>query len=927
MFSRPRSPASSPASALVSGLKNLGDVKLAAGYVVNDFLESNGKLSWWHKTVGTMTNLAKRNPLFAPVYDAANRFLNDVSTYATEAADLAPTLLPKLEKMRDIFKTGISAQDTTAIQAPLFEGTLSWTRDAAGVPVREADPQKAGIVWTKAELRTKFGLDDRQIGLYREARAAVDKSLTDLSISDMIRFGGKDVQAVAQQARDSSDVARARDILTAHIAGLVNTDPDRAGVLLSTGSTIGDKAGHAFEMMRKGYFPLMRFGHFTVDVVDAGKREFFRMFETQSEANRAARQLRAAFPNAEIKKGTMSETAYQMFAGVNPETAELFGEMLGLESTGTDAASQAFQEYLKLTKSNRSSMKRLIERKGMAGYSEDAGRVLAGFVYSNARQASKNLHLGGLARSVTDIRDAKGEGELLDAAQDLYNYVANPMPEAPKLKALLFAQFLGGSLASAAVNLTQPLMVTFPFLSQYGGAAKAARVLKDAYPDALKWASGKSTGDAALDAALKKAEEEGVLSPQEVHNLIAQSAGAGALRSGDGTKFGDAAAAASNWTSKLMLAWGRPFALAEQFNRQATFIASWRTAIDQGMADPFQFAERTVEETQFVYTKANRPAWARGAVGSVLFTFKSFSISYVELLTRLAQSGPEGKKAALLALAMLFLMSGMQGLPGADDLDDLIDGLMQRLGYNFNSAVAKREFFAGIVGEGGAHFLARGVSSLPGMPIDVAGRLGMGNLIPATGLFPKKTDYTQDVTEVLGPAGSLAKGWLQAANQLTQGEFGKAAILMMPLAGQNLYKGYDMATTGVYHDQRGRKVLDVDGYEALVKSIGFQPTSVARVQGAAREVQELIGLNKMRETEIADKWAKAIFNKDEPAKVAARQEVSDWNTANPDSPIRISTAQLLKRIKAMRETKVQRIEKTAPKEMRATVRREIAEAL
>jgi hypothetical protein len=57
----------------------------------------------------------------------------------------------------------------------------------------------------------------------------------------------------------------------------------------------------------------------------------------------------------------------------------------------------------------------------------------------------------------------------------------------------------------------------------------------------------------------------------------------------------------------------QPFALAEQFNRRSTFIASYRIAKDQGMADPAAFARKAVLETQFVYSKANKPKWARGA--------------------------------------------------------------------------------------------------------------------------------------------------------------------------------------------------------------------------------------------------------------------------------------------------------------------------
>jgi hypothetical protein len=55
-----------------------------------------------------------------------------------------------------------------------------------------------------------------------------------------------------------------------------------------------------------------------------------------------------------------------------------------------------------------------------------------------------------------------------------------------------------------------------------------------------------------------------------------------------------------------------------------------------------------VLETQFVYSKANKPQWARGAVGGTLFTFKTYSVSYLELMQRMwNQGGPEGKRAGL----------------------------------------------------------------------------------------------------------------------------------------------------------------------------------------------------------------------------------------------------------------------------------------
>jgi hypothetical protein len=57
---------------------------------------------------------------------------------------------------------------------------------------------------------------------------------------------------------------------------------------------------------------------------------------------------------------------------------------------------------------------------------------------------------------------------------------------------------------------------------------------------------------------------------------------------------------------------------------------------------------------------------------------------------------------------------------------------------------------------------------------------------------------------------------------------------------------------------------------------------------------------------------------------SARERMLEWNRANPESPIRINMAQILKRVQAMRMGKEERIAKTAPAEIRATVRRELS---
>jgi hypothetical protein len=899
---------------------DLAKLKVSTNYQLGDLFKTSRKLSWWDRTIGTQYNLAQKHPQFKRVFDAVQQFINDVSAFATRAADLAPSILPKLETWKDIGRSPLSAADVKALRDPVFGGTLKYTRDENGELIETDDVQKAGVVFTDDELRTNFGLSDRQIGLYREFRKAVDQSVTDLAISDMIRYLGDDGVGIKEAVMASGNVDVAQGIIASHLEQIAYDEPRRADAMRNTMDAIKEKADQANRLMDRGYAPLSRFGQYTVyAVAPDGEQLYFSMFENERDANKMKREMEEQYPDATVSTGTMSQESYKLFSGVTPETLALFGDALGLEDSGIDTKSEAYQTMLKVAKTNRSAMKRMIERKGIEGFSEDAGRVLAGFVYSNARQIATNLHAGEIGKSASEVKD----GDLKDAAINLMQYIQNPQEEAQALRGLMFTQFIGGSIASAMVNLTQPFTMTLPYLSQFAGMTGAGKAMSDA----VKLASRGIRNDDELKAALKRAEEEGVVSPQEVHQLMAQAQGKGALQSGDGTKVGDALAKANNFKAKLSLGWGKLFGAAEQFNRRVTFIAAYKLAREKGMENPFQFAEQAIAETQGVYNKGNKPTWARGAVGGTLFTFKQYSIGYLEFLRRMWGNGPEGKKAVGLALAVLFLMSGVGGLPGADDLDDVIDGFAQRvLGRSFDSKQAKKEFFASILGQSGAEFVMSGISGLPGMPIDVSGRMGLGNFVPGTGFLTKKRDYGQDYKEIAGPAGTLFTNAGTALASMAQGDVAGAGKALSPVAVQNWLKAADMASMGFYRDQKGRKVVDTDGYDVFAKALGFQPRSVAQVQEATSTQANLIAQNKLRETEIADKWAQGRIERDAGKIEDAKKMLADWNAKNPSSPIKIDAAQINKRVIEANKSKAQRVAATAPKEIRGAVKKELQPA-
>jgi len=948
----------------------LSEIKDSALDQLQKTMSHPGKISVWDKTIGTMRHLAERVPAFKPVYETAQKNIDDVSMLANDAADRAPRLLPRVDTIGDLVgknrKTPVSAADNKAVAKPLFEGTLLWGRDVdgkavlvdelakkygnlpaddkaqlllragrlddrmlgawRGLPLAQYEANvnsrfdskmlKAGTVWTDAELQTMFGATPNQIALYREARAAIDRSIDMTARADMMRALGDEYAPMRDMVLDAPKLSDALELLTTTLQHDAKAKPELADRLMQLNNLVVDRAATAKDLQDAGYAPLSRFGRYTLDVVDQdGDRQYFGMYETMKDANLAKIQMAQAFPGAVITQGTMSQQSFKLFAGITPETLEIFKDMVvGKEA---DAATRkVYDEYLKLTKNNHSALKRLIQRKGIEGYSQDVGRVVANLVYSNARQGAAGLNAGTMDRAINDI--PKDQGELKDLAMGLRSYIRDPQEEGRAVRGMLFAQYLGGSLASAFVNMTQPFAVTLPWLSQFGGIRAASgqmtRALKDMDTRGMKY-------ETDLAHALKSAEDDGVVSPQEVHQLMSQARGAGGLRSGDGTRAGDARPAAGNAWERAKVAWGQPFALAEQFNRRSTFIAAFRIAKAQGMPDPGAFACKAVLETQFVYSKANKPQWARGAVGGTLFTFKTYSVSYLELMQRMwKQGGPEGKRAVGWALAMLLLMGGAGGVPFAEDVEDLIDGAGQLMGYNISSKQWRKQALAGIVGKELGEFVEQGLSGLPGAPIDVSGRLGMGNLIPGTGLFLTKQSRERDLLEVVGPAGDLVARGFTAGRKVLTGDVAGAALEVSPTAVRNLAKGADMAATGMYRDQKGYKVIDTTLAEAAAKAIGFQPKSVAEVQEANSFMQRSKSFYTQTSSDIKAQWAQAVFEKDEAGLQRVRDRLADWNKNNPEQPIVVKIPDVMKRVREMKKDRTDRIADTSPKALRQQMR-------
>ncbi len=900
---------------------------------LSDLMDSSETFNMWNRTIGTQYHKAKKDEHFRAVFDAVNQQIQDTSRFAMEAEQEAPNILQRMETMGDVGRalaqgSGKHREDMVAISKAVF----------ANIEGQQGVKQK---VFSDAELRKDFKLDDRQIGLYREFRAAVDASLDRMAQSLLMKMARRYVmtESVRGQSLDETFTAidsmmgmradQVRQQIADFEAGrtgkrevvrslqmdaygnlrqdyavpetsdeLAKDLADRLEEIGTVRQKMQEMRDYTRELQDSGYAPAMRFGRFTVAMGDEKAPEFFAMYETQAEANVAALALRQQNPGKEVRKSVLNDEQWKMFAGISPETVELFGKFMGLDE---DAA---FREYIALAVASKSAMKRMLERKGVAGFSWDAQRVLAQFVASNARQAAMNLNGPDITEALADIPQAKGDVQ--KEAQKLVQYVRNPQEEAAGLRNFLFMHFMGGSIASAAVNLTQPVLMTAPYLSQFVGAGDLAKIMTRA----AKAAATGRVSNPGMQAALQRANADGITAPHEIHQLMAD---AGGSTGGDlAEKVTGGLITRQRWRA-FSKAWGGFFALSEAFNRRLTFMAAYDVGLASKQPDPYLFAVEAVHETQGLYNKANRPNWARGAIGATLFTFKQFSVAYLEFLMRLPN------KQKLMALGMLMVAAGLEGLPFADDLEDLIDTLGRRLGYATNSKKELRSAVADLLGDGAAEFALHGFSALPGFPLDVAGRLGMSNLVPGTRMLdPAKKDGFGEVAEVFGAAGGVVKSAVRAASAGNVSE-------VMPTALKNLAKAAEMMSTGEYRDSRGKRVTDATPLDAAVKAIGFQPATVAAGSRRITEGQRDIELAKSVESEIAGEMARAQVDGNQAAAVEAKDRLARWNAENPDMPIKITPQQIRRRVHEMRLTRDERFIKSAPPELRRRMLQEVTQ--
>lgn len=653
---------------------------------------------------------------------------------------------------------------------------------------------------------------------------------------------------------------------------------------------------------KKRYVPYARFGDIVVAEVDSagnyvpmGEVSFH---ESKRSAETRAKELQALGKNVRVAKSLKppKEAFDDLPVDVLTQLSKL--DPNSINTLASHIPIQGFPNHM-------------LQAKLVPGYNTDFGRSITDYVQGLSRFMAKQ------DSKVMFDEGFKGlqEGSSLYAYANRYKkYLFNPPKEATALRAFLTAYYLGGNVKSAAVNITQNVTTTVPQLLQYhsllglkdqpGVGALGATIKKAAgyssryllsqsswVPEKTRRAitKGLIKENKTLYKDLTTAQQGGVVDAQLSRSLHDLSKGGGA-----------------NLMEKLMLF----FDTAEKFNRTAAYVAAHETARKLGAKGKIPaghenaFAQKFVEDTQFIYDRSNRPDISRGAIGSTATTFKLFAGQWIRLLRNNATFQDGKWKSFLGQLGAMGALGGLAAIPGWKEVDKV---LQQSGADDYRLAIRKWTD-----SNEDADKILYGLPT--GAGVSISGAL-------ATPLLPEfNTDWrVATLSALIGPAADIPLRRIPRANQLLSEYDDRqylAAEALLPEALRHASVAGRAYAGGGFKDAEGAMVYTPESdKEYLVKALGFTPPKLNR-EWEKRSI-EYAKTKKSKDTEnINTRIAIALREGGLPAAQEIFRKFMERQEGKRDTEkVEVNPAQVMKKLEELNNPALGRT-MDAPKKLR-----------
>jgi hypothetical protein len=893
------------------------------------------------KTVFSQVSLALKDPEFGRAFYAMRRMLNHTGLASRRPADLAPMIVPNSSSLKQsakmLFGGKRQVKELRGATQALLDGTL------AGDNVHD------GRTFSDDELRQHYGLTEPGIVAYKQTRAAIDASLDEVAAAEAWSMASWHVPKEMRDEIINNPIAAQRLIrnsLDAKIEMLSEAsgratdrgDHQKAEILASlmmpyveTRKKVDDIYDKAETLKSAGYVPLMRFGKYTVyankinpetgeserDENDQAVVHYFSMFATESEAKFEHERLLALYkddPSINIERGIRSQLSHELYNGLSPETLSLFADVVGPDTAMNTIIQQAL--------SDRSALKRRLGRRAIAGFSDDLPRVLSSFLTSNGRFAAQRFYMNDVNSAIQSIDKNKGDSR--DQAIELKQFLMSGKDPGAKTMASMFLWTMAGSPSSALAIAAEPFQKIFPYLSMYGRGRAAAAITK-AIPHAL---GKKEVTDPELRAAMHRAEQEGIIHPQEIFHLYDQGMeNMGTWASSQMRKFGGTGAIADSVRVRATAATtilGMMHSAAETFGRKVAFHAAWNVAKARGEADPYAWTVRAMDEAGSQFGKINRSKLERSFAGRMFMAYRNYQIGWLGLAWRMAKKGgKEGRRGFATLFASLFVLAGLQGMPFHNNIADVVDSIGQARGHNTDMKRSERQWIEGHVGETMGDLLLHGIGRM--LPIDMSEHMSLGDIIPGTKLLKaneRKAVY-ENILNLLGPEMSFGTKIVNAFDATSSGNYTRAFAEVAPSVVKHLVLGTQMLESGQSTDATGHKIGPAGVGDALAKFAGGATTKTNKQAEIREEVSQAVGTVQDKQAQIVNMWARGLVQDDPSAVEKARENLKQWNTDNPDTKIVLTPSLLMNQVKQMRMDANTRAIIDAPKGLKGDAVREL----
>lgn len=562
------------------------------------------------------------------------------------------------------------------------------------------------------------------------------------------------------------------------------------------------------------------------------------------------------------------------------------------------AAREAIMQVWIQSLPDTSAMRSQLKRRKVEGYSRDMLRAFSKNAQADAHYLSRLEHMNELASDLLGMKDASKKSDSL-MAKEVYDDVARrhvenmqfvDTPIANMLSGMSFVWQLGISPAFLLTNLSQPWMISLPFMAGRHGGFQSSNALAKAMAQVGKAAAtsfkesksmffeiDKSKFSKSEQEMLDRAQKQGLLDITLEYDLSAMSKGE------------------TNRATQTMRAISSVPHQVEVINRVMTALASFRLELRKtgSVEEATQYAMRVLDKTHVDYSSINAPSYLKpgfmGGLGKIFFQYRKYQLGMLSLLANQWKQATNGSKEARNALIGLFAMHGAMagalGLPLAGSaifIANMINKIFGNDDEPWDAEVAFRNWLADAFGIEAGAVAAKGLPMLAGL--DVSRRIGLGAVAApiqvVRGNKKGRDLWLEMLASAAGPTlGGLAPNMADGVNLVGQGDTLKGMEKMLPTSIASLIKSYRISEEGVT-TSRGAVAIKpdrIDAWDSTLQALGMTPSIVSERGDAVGAVENVRTDLKARSGQLEKAWVDARVKGDQEAVAEAKQAIDNYN--------------------------------------------------